>query len=42
MVLITTVAMGGLMEGKAWARRLELVRLACVLLGVPAVAWLTG
>jgi alkylglycerol monooxygenase len=42
MVLVTTVTMGGLMEGKAWARRLELVRLGGVLLGVPILAWLTG
>lgn len=42
MVLITTVTMGGLMEGKAWARPLEVVRLVCVLLGVPAVAWLAA
>jgi alkylglycerol monooxygenase len=41
MVLVTIATMGGLMEGKAWAHRLELVRLGAVLVGVPAVVWLT-
>jgi alkylglycerol monooxygenase len=42
MVVITTVTMGGLMEGKSWARSLERVRLGCVFLGIPAVVWLSG
>jgi alkylglycerol monooxygenase len=42
MVLVTTVTMGGLMESKAWARPLELVRLGSVFVGVPVLSWLTG
>ena len=40
LVLLTTASMGGLMERKAWARPLEVARLASLAVALPALALL--
>ena len=40
LVLLTTASMGGLMERKAWARPLELARVAAVAVAIPTFALL--